>query len=105
MPLRDHVIWGGHNPFSDPRLTNLDTLVRNIRRYRRMPPNVQGGGNFLNLRGDLPPKPLGYYREYDLVAPAPGGRGKLRMVLGNGGEVYITGNHYDDFRQVINMPE
>ena len=22
-----------------------------------------------------------------------------------GGEVYITGNRYDDFRQVINMPQ
>jgi guanyl-specific ribonuclease Sa len=105
MPLRDRVTWGEHNPFSDPRLTNLDVLVREIRRFRRLPMNVQGGRVFENQRGDLPLKTAGYYHEYDLVAPTPGGRGKLRMVLGNGGEVYITGNHYDDFRQVINLPE
>jgi ribonuclease T1 len=60
---------------------------------------------FWNRDGDLPIKPIGYYHEYDLVTPTPDGRGKLRLVLGGSGEVYITGNHYDDFRQVINMPE
>ena len=38
MPLRDRVTWGNHNPFSDPRLANLDRFVRDIRRHRRLPP-------------------------------------------------------------------
>lgn len=105
MPLRDRVIWGPRNPFSDPRLARLDEFVREIRRFRRLPPGVKGGQVFLNLAGDLPPKPPTYYREYDVTTAGTGGRGKLRLVLGDGGEVYITGNHYDDFRQVINMPE
>lgn len=104
MPIRDRVIWGAHNPFSDPRLTELDQYVREIRQ-RRIPPNVTGGSVFQNASGDLPAKPHGYYREYDVEATVKGkDRGKLRIVLGVGGEVYITGNHYHDFRQIINMP-
>ena len=41
MPLRDRVIWGQDNPFSDPCLTNLDVLVRDGRRRRRLPPKEQ----------------------------------------------------------------
>ena len=79
-------------------------------RYRRFSHGwgwdpVKGGTVFDNRHGDLPLKPHGYYREYDVVAPASEGRGKLRIVLGQGGEVFITGNHYEDFRYVINMPE
>jgi guanyl-specific ribonuclease Sa len=103
MPIRDRIIWGARNPFSDPRLRNLDALVRDVRRFRRIPPGVAGGSVFENRRGDLPIQPSGYYREYD-VAPGGGDRGKLRIVLGAGGEVYITGDHYGDFRQVVEMP-
>jgi guanyl-specific ribonuclease Sa len=104
MPVRDRIIWGGRNPFSDPRLTTLDQLVRNIRQGRR-PPNVRGGRVFRNDLLDLPLKPHGYYCEFDVVPAVPGrDRGMLRLVLGAGGEVYITGNHYRDFRQIINMP-
>jgi guanyl-specific ribonuclease Sa len=104
MPIRDRIIWGLGNPFSDPRLIGLDVYVKSIRRGR-LPLNVTGGGIFGNLMQDLPVKPYGYYREYD-VEPSVGGkdRGKLRLVVGNNGEVYITGNHYRDFRQIINMP-
>ena len=105
MAIRDRVIWGEHNPFSDPRLVNLAELVREIRRYSRLPPGIKGGQVFANHDGTLPMKIHGHYHEYDVVAPAVDGRGKLRIVLGQGGEVYITGNHYEDFRQIINMPE
>ncbi len=104
MPIRDRVIWGVHNPFSDPRLAELDQYVRGIRR-RRIPPNITGGGIFQNALQDLPVKPQGYYHEYDGEPTVKDkDRGKLRIVLGNGGEVYVTGNHYRDFRQIINMP-
>lgn len=64
-----------------------------------------GGSVFENRDGDLPPKPYGHYREYDVAPPCLEGRGKLRIVLGANGEVYITGNHYRDFRQVVEIPE
>jgi guanyl-specific ribonuclease Sa len=104
MPIRDRIIWGRTNPFSDPRLAGLERFVRGIRQGR-LPRHVSGGSIFANLSRDLPPKPHGYYREYDVE---PSGRSrdrsKLRLVLGNGGEVYITGNHYDDFRQIVDLP-
>ncbi|MHB8954830.1 MAG: ribonuclease domain-containing protein [Pirellulaceae bacterium] len=105
MPIRDRIMWGQVNPFSDPRLATFDFLVREIRLFRRLPPGVTGGSVFENRLGDLPAKPYGYYREYDVERPGAAGRGKLRFVLGAGGEVYITGNHYRDFRQVVDMPE
>lgn len=104
MAIRDRIIWGKTNPFSDPRLQGLDKYVQQIRKGR-LPSNVTGGSTFANHQFVLPVKPHGYYREYDVV-PAVAGqdRGKLRLVLGANGEVYITGNHYDDFRQIINLP-
>jgi guanyl-specific ribonuclease Sa len=104
MPIRDRIIWGRGNPFSDPRLSGLEKYVQSIRRGR-LPANVTGGRVFMNALSDLPTKPVGYYREYDVEATVKGkDRGKLRLVLGNGGEVYVTGNHYRDFRQIIDMP-
>jgi len=104
MPVRDRIMWGRRNPFSDPRLKTLDLLVRDIRRGR-LPHNVRGGRWFMNYAGDLPKKPAGYYCEYDVEPAVPGrDRGTLRVILGAGGEVFITGDHYGNFRQIINMP-
>lgn len=104
MPIRDRITWGMGNPFSDPRLAALDQIVKRIRQGLR-PPHVAGGAIFRNDLLDLPMKPHGYYHEYDVEAAAKGkDRGKLRIVLGAGGQVYITGNHYREFRQIIDMP-
>jgi len=99
MPIRDRIVWGPRNPFLDPRLAELPDLVRDFQRG-----NNRGwrADTFRNDEGYLPKKPLGYYREHYL-----GPRhvtGSLRIVLGRNGEVYITGNHYDDFRQVVGIP-
>jgi ribonuclease len=104
MPIRDRVIWGDQNPLSDARYADLDKYVNAIRRGQR-PPNVTGGAVFENRDQDLPIRPNGYYREYDVEPTVKGmGRGTYRLVLGGGSDVYITGNHYRDFRQIINMP-
>ena len=99
MPVRDRVVWGGSNPFADPRLADLPNLIRDFR----------GGNNrgwhkekFRNDERSLPDKPDGYYEEHHI-----GPRhvtGSLRIVLGDCGEVYVSGNHYDDFRQVVGVP-
>jgi hypothetical protein len=46
------------------------------------------------LSEELPVKPIGYYLEY--VVPTPGvvGPGPMRLVIGGGGEIYFTAQHY-----------
>ena len=99
MPIRDRVLWGGKNPFSDARLQDLPSLIRGFKcgDYRGWHTEV-----FQNREGNLPSKPEGYYREY--YAGPRHVTGSLRIVLGKGGEVFVSGNHYDDFRQVFGVP-
>ena len=106
MPVRKRITWGSEATLSDPRLQGLDRIVREIRRAHGRPPQegVKGGKVFENSNEDLPARRNGYYHEYDVQIAGPDGRGKLRIVLGDQGEVWLTGNHYDDFRQIINMP-
>ncbi|TEL31386.1 hypothetical protein IPC177_31060 [Pseudomonas aeruginosa] len=51
---------------------------------------------------DLPVKPVGYYTEY--VHPTPGvtGPGAQRIVVGKGGEMYCTADHYKTFIPINN---
>jgi filamentous hemagglutinin len=66
-------------------------------------PHRNDGGIFNNrpLPGrttpELPAQPAGYYREY--VHPTPGvqGPGPQRVVVGQGGEMYYTPDHYQTF--------
>ena len=103
MPIRDRITWGQHNPFSDPRLADLHVLVRRFRKGV-IPSNVEVGLPFENKDHLLPVRPRGYWKEYD-VAPsaAPGSRGLLRIIRGLGGEVSVTGDHYQNARQVLQM--
>jgi guanyl-specific ribonuclease Sa len=98
MPIRDRILWGRSAPFSDPRLANLPALLRDFRRG-----NFHGwrSATFENREGHLPAKPSGHYREVHL-GPTDGGG--LRLVLGADGEVYLTGNHYQDFRPIVGIP-
>ncbi|QBX42044.1 hypothetical protein E4T63_16210 [Pseudomonas fluorescens] len=51
---------------------------------------------------DLPQKPAGYYTEY--VHPTAGiaGLGPQRIVVGKGGEMYYTADHYKTFIPIKN---
>ena len=99
------IKWGlstdGRNPFGDPRLSNLYLLVSDFRR-RRLPFGWRGNRPFENRHRDLPDRPYGYYTEFYLGTSAESG--SLRVVLGKGSEVYVTGNHYRDFIQVLHLP-
>lgn len=104
MPIRDKVTWGNKNPLSDPRYADLDAYVNALRRGK-IPRNVTAGKVFENRDGDLPGRPYAYYSEYDVTPTVDGvRRDSYRIVLGGGGEVYITGSHYHDLRQIVNMP-
>lgn len=63
MPIRNHIVWGPENPFSDPRLADLPQLLRNFRRGK-LPTGWKGNKEFENRWLDLPVKPEGYYDEY-----------------------------------------
>ena len=108
MGIRDRITWGPTNPFSDPRLKNLDVIVQAIldgEDVKRFGVEKAGGdGYFKNHGEDLPKKPVRYYREFYLTPRTNQGRDKLRLVLGKKGEVFVTGDHYNKFRQVIEMP-
>ena len=95
------VNTNSRNPLGDPRLIDLYSLVIEFRRGR-LPFGWRGNRVFVNRYSDLPVRPYGYYREFYLGNSAESG--SLRVVLGNGSEVYVTGNHYRDFIQVLHLP-
>lgn len=78
-PTLDRIRSGGANAHK-----NDGTVFRNL------PPKGQ-------QRPLLPEKPENYYTEY--VHPTPGvkGAGPQRIVVGKGGEIYYTPDHYDSF--------
>jgi len=65
-------------------------------------PHRNDGSIFQNRASDLPQKPAGYYTEY--VHPTPGisGPGPQRIVVGKGGEMYYTVDHYKTFIPIKN---
>ncbi len=48
----------------------------------------------------LPLEPAGYYREYTVPTPGSRDRGARRLVLGDSGETYYTGDHYQSFTRI-----
>lgn len=61
----------------------------------------QDGVVFGNFEGLLPPRPRGYYHEYTVARPGVSNRGTKRLVVGDGGDIYYTSDHYESFRQVL----
>jgi len=64
-------------------------------------PYRQDGTVFNNFEGRLPKRAGGYYHEYTVPTPGSADRGARRLIVGRGGDVYYTSDHYDSFRQVI----
>ncbi|MBB4685445.1 ribonuclease domain-containing protein [Amycolatopsis jiangsuensis] len=57
---------------------------------------------FDNREGILPSCDSGYYHEYTVPTPGSSDRGTRRIVTGEGGEYFYTGDHYESF-QVIDI--
>ncbi|MDQ0770567.1 ribonuclease T1 [Pseudarthrobacter defluvii] len=55
---------------------------------------------FGNFERVLPVRDRGYYREYTVPTPGEPDRGARRIVAGNGGEKYYTGDHYATFKYI-----
>jgi filamentous hemagglutinin len=63
-------------------------------------PHRNDGAVFQNREGRLPKKGRGYYREYVVRTPGIDHAGPQRLVLGDGGEVYYTADHYRTFERI-----
>ena len=64
-------------------------------------PFDRDGVTFENREGLLASKSSGYYREYTVATPGEGDRGARRLIVGSGGDVYYTDDHYGSFAQVM----
>jgi ribonuclease T1 len=63
-------------------------------------PYAKDGAVFGNREGVLPKEARGYYREYTVKTPGERTRGARRIVVGKGGELYYTDDHYNHFRRI-----
>ena len=63
-------------------------------------PYERDGTVFGNYEKLLPPREHGYYREYTVKTPGAANRGARRLVVGKGGELYYTDDHYKSFRRI-----
>ena len=64
-------------------------------------PHRNDGATFGNREGRLPRQSRGYYHEYVHPTPGVSGPGPQRLVIGEGGDVWYTPDHYDSFRSVV----
>lgn len=60
----------------------------------------EDGDVFENREGLLREHETGYYREYTVPTPGSDDRGARRLVVGDGGEVFYTDDHYESFERV-----
>jgi ribonuclease T1 len=64
-------------------------------------PYERDGVVFGNFERRLPIRERGYYREYTVPTPGVSHRGARRIVVGHGGELYYTTDHYRSFRRIV----
>ncbi|MFD9485893.1 ribonuclease domain-containing protein [Streptomyces sp. NPDC059991] len=64
-------------------------------------PYAKDGTVFGNFEKALPQQKRGYYHEYTVNTPKSRDRGARRLVAGQSGEVYYTGDHYKTFKAVL----
>ena len=63
-------------------------------------PYQRDGVVFGNRERRLPARSSGYYREYTVPTPGARDRGARRIIAGESGEYYYTGDHYNTFRRI-----
>jgi len=64
-------------------------------------PYSRDGVAFENRERILPRQPKSYYHEYTVVTPGSSDRGARRVIMGQGGEMYYTDDHYATFREIV----
>jgi filamentous hemagglutinin len=83
---------------SSPLVGNveLQSTIDRIGRGEQFP-HRNDGSTFKNNEGLLPSKASGYYTEYVVPTSGASGPSVQRLVVGAGGEIYYTPNHYKTF--------
>lgn len=93
------------NPSSLPEIRESSLPIEG----RRVLALIRAGGPYQYSQDDqvfgnfervLPVRDRGYYREYTVPTPGESDRGARRIVAGNGGEKYYTGDHYGTFKYI-----
>ena len=84
--------WVVHNCAVDDIGPTLDRIRRSERH-----PHANDGTVFRNQEGRLPRQPDGYYAEFVHPTPAVQGAGMQRIVIGRGGETWLSTDHYRSF--------
>lgn len=64
-------------------------------------PYEEDGAVFANRERLLPGHRHGYWHEYTVRIPGEDDRGPRRLVVGDGGEVFYTSDHYASFQRVV----
>jgi ribonuclease T1 len=64
-------------------------------------PYRKDGSIFGNRERNLPRQARGYYKEYTVKTPGANNRGARRIVAGEVGEYYYTGDHYNTFQRIV----
>ncbi|MHC6228396.1 guanyl-specific ribonuclease [Arthrobacter sp. MMS24-T111] len=104
-PGRSAAPHRGANPSSLPEIRESALPVDG----RRVLALIRAGGPyqfsqddqvFGNFERVLPARDRGYYREYTVPTPGEPDRGARRIVAGDGGEKYYTGDHYATFKYI-----
>ncbi len=78
---------------------DLSPTLRRIAEGRR-DPHENDGAVFRNREGRLPRREPDYYREIVIRTPGIRHAGPQRLILGRGGDIYYTPDHYQTFRRV-----
>ncbi len=98
------IVNFGKVVYTGPR--NVKSTLNRVRSNNKLSHN-NDGTVFGNYSRRLPVKPSGYYFEFVhwpwLTIARPYGMnfpGPMRVILGKGGEVYFTGDHYSTFHHV-----
>ena len=106
------LAWGGAQAFCCPpkgydlqtaHIAGLPPEARQtLDRIKRTGPfpYPRDGIEFKNRENRLPVRPVGYYREYTVPTPGEHSRGARRIVAGQLGEYYYSGDHYRTFWKI-----
>ncbi len=73
----------------------LDRIARGDRNTHR-----NDGSTFGNRERRLPQKPSGYYTEYVHQTKGINGPGPQRVIVGKGGDIWYTPDHYETFKKI-----